>query len=751
MRKKTTQDPWNEICHKTRDSIPQSLFAMWIPFLISLGLPVLQSEGPVGGWTAPIWKSCLTTPSVGAPPLDLTGDGVLDVILVANHNPHAIQVLDGNSGEVWFQWPPSPTVHVHATLGFGDVDGDGIEDIVIGQWDFFGDFNLEGRVVVFQGGSGALLWEVWGGGEDQFFGNDVQVVDLNGDGIAEVVDRNPVFLVVLDGATGALKWRRDASLWAHFPRISFPDLDGDLDKEILIQFNQGQSGDHVWALLDSADGHTIWKHHHPFQTTEPTPPLFDANGDGFLDLLYPSFLAQGAIQALDGRTGSLLWLRYGNWPTQEFGVKILVADFDGDGMEDVLCRSQESAAGAKNGMIELLSGLTGLTTWSASGGPTEDLASSLEMLDVDHDGLQDLVAGSHTQIQAFHGATGQVLWSYLPADQYESPRVLRVADLDGDTTPEVVFLDSSYSDQQAAVGLIGVLESQSGQLRWRRTGQSHNEGLGGSIGLRDLDMDGDQDILSSSQTENRSLRLLRLAPDNGTSLWEWTSQIPAWKGRWDYAHFDSLPGPDILLKDDDGQFVAIGGEQAEFLWNLQFETTSIQTPSFSSMSDVNGDGIPEFTLSEDLGYASGIVVHLFSGATGGYHSGLSASPEEVSASRGGRVRLEVDLPDDRATQNYRLLGSLAGTGPSGIAGLDIPLSSDLWFRATLQGIYPANMFRHQEGKLDANGDSTLWFRPTSSRIPATMIGNSIYFAVIAGLGTQAWDISTGFQPILITP
>jgi len=139
---------------------------------------------------------------------DLTGDGVPDTVVGAGAGgPPVVKVIDGKTGqpvkafmafEVGFQGG--------VTVAVGDVNGDGVADIVVGAGPGGGP-----HVKVFDGKSGALIasWTAF----DASFKGGVRVAagDVNGDGKADITvtagaqpGSAQVQVKVFDGATGAL-------------------------------------------------------------------------------------------------------------------------------------------------------------------------------------------------------------------------------------------------------------------------------------------------------------------------------------------------------------------------------------------------------------------------------------------------------------------------------------------------------------------------------------------------------------------
>jgi len=128
---------------------------------------------------------------------DLDGDGVDDFAVAApSASPAGMQdagsvfVYSGASGQLLYRWdgPESFGAFGSAVAGGGDVDGDGVPDVIVGApGSSPGGVPVAGSAFVFSGATGALLFR-WDGAErDGTLGQSVAILgDLTGDGRAEV-------------------------------------------------------------------------------------------------------------------------------------------------------------------------------------------------------------------------------------------------------------------------------------------------------------------------------------------------------------------------------------------------------------------------------------------------------------------------------------------------------------------------------------------------------------------------------------
>ena len=175
-------------------------------------------------------------------------------------------------------------------LRFGDLDGDGQIDVLIGQVLHHGpkDRNSELSCLTAVTLDGKILWQV--GKSDHWktdLTNDVgfQIHDLDGDGSNEVIYCINMELIVADGATGKTKYKTKTPLMpkdekaAHavFPRILgdslyFCDLRGTgHDSDIIIKTRYTN----LWALNDKLE--IMW---HAKCVTGHYPYAFDVDADG---------------------------------------------------------------------------------------------------------------------------------------------------------------------------------------------------------------------------------------------------------------------------------------------------------------------------------------------------------------------------------------------------------------------------------------------------------------------------------------
>ena len=178
----------------------------------------------------------------------------------------------------------------------------------------------------------------------------------------------------------------------------------------------------------------------------------DINGDGWGEIAVgspgaeaSSMYQRGCVRLVSGRTGTVIWRADGRAAFDQLGACVgRIADWDGDGAEDVLAfalAAEASQGTQRSGRVVVLSGRTGKDLWQAEveegrGGPGRSVCASD---DCDRDGREDIVVGvssSHGvgSVQVIGSRTGASLWHVdgITEGGNFGDRVARTRDFDGD-------------------------------------------------------------------------------------------------------------------------------------------------------------------------------------------------------------------------------------------------------------------------------------------------------------------------------
>jgi hypothetical protein len=292
--------------------------------IISSILPYDPSENEISLWHAdgtpvPGWPKYfywitydLALESVSPVFADMDGDGKKDVIWCSSTAAgEAVINVDRYDGTPLPGWPvtlPAGSGPVLSTPAVGDVDGDGLPDIVVIT--IAGDVFLLGH-----DGKPFPGWPVHLDGEGSDSG--VALADVDHDGQLEI------FAETYEGTAGIFKASGEPLAgWPKrlvgIPRPpAFGDMDGDGRPEIAVGCGFGP------LYLFHSDGSLVsgW----PMWTGSSAPIIADLNGDGHLDILANS---GGFLNAWDASGNELSDLGF---PIPDAGFAPSIGDIDGSG------------------------------------------------------------------------------------------------------------------------------------------------------------------------------------------------------------------------------------------------------------------------------------------------------------------------------------------------------------------------------------------------------------------------------------
>lgn len=227
---------------------------------------------------------------------DLNGDLIPDLLIGAyGRDPDgAAFACSGADGSVLLQInaPPDGNWFGHSVASAGDINADGLQDLMIGSptADANG-MNRAGLVEIYSGADGALLRRLVGENVMHYFGYEVaQIADLNGDGAPEhlIGSWRSGLIHLYSGLDGVLIHRFDHYGLSLFDDIGDAgDVDGDGFTDLHINGKWHFDGGAVW-ILSGATGAILSR-----ITSRPgfadlgvsVAPVGDQNGDGRADLL----------------------------------------------------------------------------------------------------------------------------------------------------------------------------------------------------------------------------------------------------------------------------------------------------------------------------------------------------------------------------------------------------------------------------------------------------------------------------------
>lgn len=321
--------------------------------------------------------------------------------------------------------------------GIGDVDGDGASDIVTSAPTFgaAGQPTGPGKVYLYSGGTGALLWSAIGRPGDNLGTGLEGAGDVNGDGVPDVIAGAPGNdrAYVYSGRDGALLLTLvapDSSGSFGSSAAGAGDQNGDGRPDLIVgapgtnttgagagaaYLFSGRDGALLARIPGDSAGHAFGSIVAGDKRGRGTPLLVGAPGAG------PG--NRGRVYVLDGPTRKPRFTIDAAESGAALGAMFtsLVGDVDGDGMADVYATDfSDGASGPATGRVYVRSGRDGRELLRLTGEQAGDGfgIGSAEAGDVNGDGHADLVIGawqhsgaapSGGKIYLYSGKDGTVL------------------------------------------------------------------------------------------------------------------------------------------------------------------------------------------------------------------------------------------------------------------------------------------------------------------------------------------------------
>ncbi len=339
-------------------------------------------------------------------------------------------------------------------MAAGDVDGDGLVDLVVTRTD------LDEVAILFGNGDGSFLEPPSVYDMDPAQNpRSLLLADFNGDRHLDIITANELsdnVTVMLNDGTGVFSPPVESPVGSFPAEVAVGDFDRDGKLDVATA---SQEDDTVTILLGNGDGTFKEGTAIPVGAEPSSLVAVDLDGDGFIDLVVTN--ASGGVDS-SGSLSILRGLGDGTFDAQpEFltdallgPVAVRAADLDEDGKLDIVVLNQES------GDVAVFSGTGTLTPGNVSSIPVTAFPNAMVIEDLNGDGFLDIATTSEFEnnVAVLLGGGDGSFAPFVQFDVGESPYGIVSADFNGDRK-----LDLATANQDAET--ISILINDTGVIQ----------------------------------------------------------------------------------------------------------------------------------------------------------------------------------------------------------------------------------------------------------------------------------------------